>query len=86
MTRALLLLLLAACVGGCTPAMRNEYKKLKGSMVGLDCTIVLYSANGDTLGHWHTNAKVETNGGEAWWVDEGGVQHHIAGTFTVHGE
>jgi len=75
-----------AAVLGCTPAMRNEYKKMKGSMVGLDCIVVLYSANGDTIGYWRTNAKVETNGGEAWWVDESGVQHHIAGTFTVHGE
>lgn len=75
------LVLLAGC-----GTVRNETVKFRASMNGLQNTIVLYDAKGDTLNVWRTRAMVESAGGEAWWVDsEDNVQHHISGTFTVEG-
>jgi len=81
-----LVLLWTACVtlSGCG-VVRNTWVGFKAGTVMLRSTITLYTCEGRVIEKWETRAKVESNGGEAWWVDDAGVQHHIAGTFTVEG-
>lgn len=80
-----LLVALLLSVSGCG-FVRNLWTDVKQNTVMLHSTITLYACDGDTIRTWQTKANVETNGGEAWWVGDDGVQHHIAGTFLISGQ
>ena len=83
--RVVVVVIALIALSGCG-SFRNGWVTLKQGTVMLDNHITLYSCSGDTLRTWHTRANVTSAGGEAWWVDDQGVQHHISGTFVVQGK
>lgn len=82
MRRMMLLAVLLLSLCGCG-SMRNGWMRWRAAVTTLNCHIVLYTSTGAVIREWQTHAKVDSDGGEAWWVGDDGEQWHISGTFTV---
>jgi len=61
----------------------NGLKHLHSSFTGLNRTITLYNANGGVIQTWHTQAKVEDNGGTCYFLDNNDKAVTISGTFII---
>lgn len=80
-----LLMALLAVVPGCA-SCSNDWKHIKSSVLGLKRTITLYAADGSVIREWHAKAKVEDNGGTAYFIDDGGHAITVSGTFVIEEE
>lgn len=60
----------------------NTIKHLQSEVSGLNRTITLFTANGDTLGSWNTSSVVEDHGGSCSFLFNG-KSMYVAGTYTI---
>ena len=80
MKKTILTLAAVALLAGC--GLQNTFKHVESSLIGLRRVITLYDANGGVIKRWATTAKVEDNGGTAYFIVNGKAVT-IAGTFII---
>lgn len=80
--RRLLIVVVFMLLPGCQD-MRMSLKHTVSSAVGLDRTITLFAANGDTIRTWSGRLKVESQSGAGAEFIAGGKMVYISGTFII---
>lgn len=79
--RLALAIVVCFMLSGCSGFV-NDLKHLQSSVTGLNRTVTLYSATGETIQTWQGRFTIEDNGGSISFVDNGKTIK-VAGTYTV---